>query len=86
MKINNYRKEEMASDFVLRLKVLKSTKVFVKKKKFRWVEFGLKIWGLGPILRAISPTKQPIDGKLITFCYGMLGLFGLSLHAAIMSC
>jgi len=33
VKINKYRKEEMASDFVLRLKVLKPTKVFVKKYK-----------------------------------------------------
>jgi len=28
------------------------------------------------------PKKWPIDGKLITFCKGMLGLFGFSLHAA----
>jgi len=69
VKINNYRKEEMASDFVLRLKVLKSTKVFVKKKMFSWVEFGLKIWVLfwDPFFGQFT-TKRPIDGKPITFC------------------
>jgi len=31
---------------------------------------------------AKSPTKLAIDGKLITFCEDMLGLLGLSYHAA----
>jgi len=29
----------------------------------------------------ISPTKRPIDGKLLTFCEGTLGCFGFWLHA-----
>jgi len=51
----------MASDPVLRLKVLKPTKVFVKKikKLFSWVEFGLKIWVLGPIFWPISRQSGP---------------------------
>jgi len=63
VKINKHRREEMASDFVLPLILLKPTKVFVKKKTlkkmFSWVEFGLKIWVLGPIPWPISRQSGP---------------------------
>ena len=54
---------------------------FPKKLTVRNGEIVLKIVVVFAVFGPVSPKKGLIDGKLLTFCKGMLGCFGFWFHA-----